>query len=473
MKTRTPQEVLALCREWDVRAADLRFTDLMGRQHHLTVPIAQLTERAFDDGFGFDASSVRGWQKIDESDMLLVPQSDSAWLDPFRSLPTIVLSCAIHDPITREEYARDPRNIARRAENYLQSSGLADVAYFGPEAEFFIFDEVFFDQSEHKASYSVDSSEAWWNRIPAEGPRLGHKIRPKQGYMPCPPNDQTSDLRGEMMQTLIECGVEAECHHHGVASAGQAEINIKFDRLLAAADAVMTYKYVVKNVARAHGKSATFMPKPLWGDHGSGMHVHFSLWKNSDPLFAGKGYAGLSDTGLYAIGGILKHTPALLAITNPTTNSFKRLVTGFEAPINLAYSQRNRSAACRIPMISPSPATKRVEFRCPDPSCNPYLAFSAILMAAIDGIQNKVHPGDPMDRDLYDLPPELSKSLERTPATLSAALSALEDDYDFLLRGDVFSEDLLRSWVDFKRANEVEEVRARPHPYEFCLYYDT
>lgn len=471
-KLRSPQEVLALCREWDVRAVDLRFTDLLGRQHHTTLPVSQLTEDSFDDGFGFDGSSIRGWQAIDESDMLLVPQSDSAWIDPFRSLPTIVLSCAIHDPITREEYARDPRNIARRAENYLEATGVADTVYFGPEAEFFIFDDVRFDQRPGSAFYQVESVEAWWNRGREEGPNLGHKIRGKEGYLPCGPADQTVDIRGEMMQTLIDCGIEVECHHHEVASAGQAEIDIKFGTLLAVADTLMNYKYIVKNVAQKNGKSATFMPKPLMADNGNGMHVHFSFWKDGDPLFAGNGYAGFSDIGLYAIGGVLKHAPALLALTNPTTNSYKRLVPGYEAPVNLAYSQRNRSAACRIPMVSPRPASKRVEFRCPDPSCNPYLAFSAILMAAIDGIQNKTHPGEPMDKDLYDLPPEMAEQIPQTPESLEAALLALEQDCDFLLRGDVFTEDVLRNWIEYKRVNDIAALAARPHPYEFCLYYD-
>ncbi|QDV24988.1 type I glutamate--ammonia ligase [Aureliella helgolandensis] len=471
--TRTPQEVLALCREKDVRAVDLRFTDLMGKQHHLTVPASQLNEHAFADGFGFDGSSVRGWQSIDESDMLLVPLPDSAWIDPFTSLSTLVLACAIQDPITREDYARDPRMIAKRAENYLQSTGIADSIRIGPEAEFFIFDDVQFDQRENSGFYHIDSGESWWNRGRGESPNLGHKIRHGLGNMCSPPNDQTGDLRGEMMQTLIDCGIDVECHHHEIGSAGQAEIDIGYGGLLETADNLMTYKYIVKNVAKRHGKSVTFMPKPVMGDSGNGLHVHFSLWKNEDPLFAGKGYAGLSDVGLYAIGGVLKHAPALLAITNPTTNSYKRLVPGFKAPVNLTYSQRNRSAACRIPMVSPSPRAKRIEFRCPDPSCNPYLAFSAILMAAIDGIQNKIHPGDPIDKDLYDLPPEMADRVAQTPRSLEEAMQALEQDCDFLLRGDVFTEDLLLSWIEYKRQHEILPMQMRPHPYEFCLYYDS
>lgn len=472
-KGKSPQEVLVLCRERDVKAVDLRFTDFIGRQHHTTVPISQLTEAAFEDGFGFDGSSIRCWQSIDESDMLLIPQPDTAWVDPFATLPTVVLTCNIQDPVTREEYSRDPRNIARRAENYLANTGLAETAVFGPEPEFFIFDDVRFDQTANTGFYSVDSREAEWNRGRSESPNLGHKLRTKEGYFPTAPMDQTADLRSEMMQTLIECGIDVECHHHEVASGGQAEIDVRYDHLVRMADTMMTFKYVVKNVARRHQKTVTFMPKPISGDNGSGMHVHFSLWKSREPLFAGNGYAGLSDVGLHAIGGVLKHAHALLAITNPTTNSYKRLVPGFEAPVNLAYSQRNRSAAIRIPMASPSPKSKRVEFRCPDPSCNPYLSFAAILMAAIDGIQNKIHPGEPMDKDLYDLPPEVAAGMPQAPRNLEEALVALEEDSDFLLRGDVFSEDTLRGWIAYKREKEVAAINSRPHPYEFCMYYDT
>lgn len=471
--TKSPQEVLVLCREHDVRAVDLRFTDFLGKPHHLTVPVARLTEAAFEEGFGFDGSNIRGWQAIDESDMLLVPLPTSAWIDPFTAISTIVLTCTILDPITREEYPRDPRNIAKRAENYLLQTGVADTALIGPEAEFFIFDNVQFEQTAHGGFYTIDSVEAEWNRGRAEQPNLGHKLRAKSGYLPCPPLDQTADLRGEMMQTLIECGIEVECHLHEVAGAGQAEIDVRCDTLLAIADTMMTYKYIVKNVARKHGKSATFMPKPIWGDSGNGLHVHVSLWKGGEPLFAGTGYAGLSEMGLHAIGGLLKHAPALLALTNPTTNSYRRLVPGFEAPVHLAYSQRNRSAACRIPMISPNPKAKRIEFRCPDPSCNPYLAFSAILMAIIDGIQNKIHPGDPVDQDLYGLSAEQSANLPQTPGSLEAALVALENDCDFLLRGDVFSEQALAQWIAAKRQHEIAPLNLRPHPYEFCLYYDS
>ncbi len=470
--TKSPQEVLVLCRERDVKGVDLRFTDFLGKPHHLTVPVSRLTEDAFEEGFGFDGSNIRCWQAIDESDMLLVPLPTSAWIDPFSSLSTVVLTCSILDPITREEYARDPRNIARRAENYLQQTGVADLALIGPEAEFSLFDQVQFDQTANAGFYSVDSHEAEWNRGGGVPPHLGNKIRIKGGYLACPPLDQTADIRSDMMQTLIESGIDVECHLHEVGAAGQAEIDVRCDTLLAISDTMMTYKYIVKNVARRHGKSATFMPKPIMGDSGNGLHVHLSLWKAGEPLFAGTGYAGLSDIGLHAIGGILRHAPALCALTNPTTNSYRRLVPGYEAPVNLAYSQRNRSAACRIPMNSPSPKAKRVEFRSPDPSCNPYLAFSAILMAVIDGIQNKIHPGEPLDRDLYDLPPELQANVPQLPHSLEAALEALERDCDFLLRGDVFTEETLASWIDAKRKYELEPLALRPHPYEFCLYYD-
>ena len=472
MSPKSPQEVLVMCREHDVKAVDLRFTDLLGQWQHTTVPVSQLKEESFEDGFGFDGSSIRGWQAINESDMLLVPQPDTAFVDPFPALPTLVMVCCVQDPITREDYARDPRNIARRAMNYLSGTGVADTAYFGPEAEFFVFDDVRYDQTASEGFYHLDSSEAQWNRGRSENPNLGHKIRHKEGYFPCAPIDQLVDIRSEMMQTLIDCGIEVECQHHEVASAGQTEIDIRFGTLVQIADNLMKYKYIVKNVARRRNKTVTFMPKPIFGDNGSGMHVHFSLWKNGDPLFAGKGYGGLSDIGLHAIGGVLRHAPALLALTSPTTNSYKRLVPGYEAPVNLAYSQRNRSAAVRIPMYSPSPKAKRVEFRCPDPSCNPYLALAAILMAAIDGIQNKLHPGDPFDKNLYDLPPEELRKVPQTPADLDEALRALESDLGFLLRGDVFTEDLLVAWIQYKRAIEVDAIRMRPHPYEFCMYYD-
>ena len=467
-----PREVLAMCREKEVKAVDLRFADFLGAWQHFTIPVGKLEEDTFEDGLGFDGSSIRGWQAINESDMLLVPVPDSAFVDPFSRIPTLVMVCNVQDPITREDYSRDPRNVARKAVNYLKSTGIADTCFIGPEAEFFIFDDVRFDQNAHEGFYHLDSIEAEWNRGRTEAPNLGHKLRHKEGYFPCPPSDQLMDLRNEMMQTMIQCGIDVEAQHHEVATAGQCEIDMRYQELVRMADQMCLYKYIVKNVARRHGRTATFMPKPIHGDNGSGMHTHISLWKDGHPLFAGTGYAGLSEMALHAMGGILRHAPALLALTNPTTNSYKRLVPGFEAPVNLAYSQRNRSAACRIPMYSASPRTKRLEFRCPDPTCNPYLAFAAILMAAIDGIQNKLHPGDPLDRDIYDMPPEELADVPKAPASLEEALAALESDHDFLLRGDVFTDDVVATWLAWKRDREITPMRLRPHPYEFCLYYD-
>ncbi len=468
----TPREVLALCREKDVKAIDLRFTDFPGTWHHFTIPTGKLEEDTFEDGVGFDGSTIRAWQAVNESDMLAIPQANTAFIDPFAKTPTLVLICAIQDPITREDYSRDPRNIARKAVNYLKRTGIGDSVQIGPELEFFVFDDARFDQNAHQGYYYLDSSEGEWNRGRAEGPNLAYKTRFKEGYFPVPPTDQMMDLRSEMMQLLIDCGIDVEAQHHETATAGQCEIDMRHGSLVEMADQTMLYKYVVKNAARRAGKTATFMPKPIFGDNGSGMHTHFSLWKGAEPLFAGSGYAGLSEMALHAIGGVLKHAPALLAFTNPTTNSYKRLVPGYEAPVNLAYSQRNRSACCRIPMYSSSPKAKRVEFRCPDPSANPYLAYSAILMAAIDGIQNKVSPGEPLDKDLYDLRPEERSGVPRTPASLEEALDNLERDHSFLLRGDVFTEDAIREWVSYKRTREADQVRLRPHPYEFCLYFD-
>lgn len=468
----TPKEVLALCREKGVKAVDMRFMDFPGLWQHFTIPVNKLDEDVFEDGLGFDGSSIRGWQAINESDMLVVPQPETAFLDPFTDLPTLGMICNIQDPITREDYTRDPRNVARKAVNYLKSTGIADIAFFGPEAEFFIFDDIRFDQKPQEGYYHIDSIEGEWNRGKEENPNLGYKLRHKEGYFPVPPADQLMNIRNEMMQSMIDCGIDVECQHHEVATAGQAEIDLKFQPLVEMADKMLMYKYIIKNVAAKHGKTVTFMPKPIFADNGSGMHTHISLWKDDQPLFAGSGYAGLSDEALHAIGGILQHAPALLAFTNPTTNSYKRLVPGYEAPVNLAYSQRNRSACCRIPMYSPSPKSKRVEFRCPDPSCNPYLAFSALLMAALDGIQNKIDPGEPLDKDIYDLPPEEAAAVAKTPASLDAALDALESDHDFLLRGDVFTQDVVDTWIGYKRENEVDALRLRPHPYEFCLYYD-
>ena len=467
-----PREVLAMCREKEVKAVDLRFTDFFGAWQHLTIPVGKLEEDTFDDGIGFDGSSIRGWQAVNESDMLLVPVPDTAVVDPFATIPTLSIICNVQDPITREDYSRDPRNVARKAVNYLKGTGLADTCFIGPEAEFFVFDDVRFDQNAHQGYFHVDSVEAEWNRGREELPNLGYKLRLKEGYCPCPPSDQLMDLRNEMMLTMIQCGIDVEAQHHEVATAGQCEIDMRFQELVRMADQMCLYKHIVRNVARRHGKTVTFMPKPIYGDNGSGMHTHISLWKEGHPLFAGSSYAGLSEMALHAMGGILRHAPALLAITNPTTNSYKRLVPGYEAPVNLAYSQRNRSASCRIPMYSASPKTKRIEFRCPDPTCNPYLAFSAILLAAIDGIQNKINPGPPLDRDIYDLPPEELAKVPKAPGSLDEALAALERDHDFLLRGDVFTDDVIATWIRFKREKEIQPMRLRPHPYEFCLYYD-
>ncbi|MBI1248920.1 type I glutamate--ammonia ligase [bacterium] len=468
----TPKEVLAMCRENDVKAVDFRFMDFPGLWQHFTIPVNHLSEDTFEDGLGFDGSSIRGWQAINESDMLVVPQPDTAFIDPFTQLPTLVLICNIQDPITREDYSRDPRNVCRKTANYLKSTGIADTCFIGPEAEFFVFDDVRFDQRAEHGFYHIDSVEGEWNRGRVENPNLGYKLRHKEGYFPVPPADSLMDLRNEMMQTMIECGLNVEAQHHEVSTAGQCEIDMRFNEMVRMADDLLIYKYVIKNVAKRNNRTVTFMPKPVFGDNGSGMHTHFSFWKDNEPLFAGNGYAGLSETALHAIGGLLKHAPAVLAFTNPTTNSYKRLVPGYEAPVNLAYSQRNRSASCRIPMYSPSPKAKRVEFRCPDPTCNPYLAFAAITMAAIDGIQNKIDPGQPLDKDIYDLPPEEAASVPKTPGSLDDALDALAADHEFLLRGDVFTKDVIETWIEYKRKNEADAIRLRPHPYEFCLYYD-
>ncbi|MGH9129859.1 MAG: type I glutamate--ammonia ligase [Acidimicrobiales bacterium] len=473
MQQRTPNEVLRLAKDEGVEIVDLRFCDLPGLTQHFSVPTHQLTEEVFEEGFGFDGSSIRGFQEIQESDMILLPDPNTAVLDPFRDHATMNLNCFVHDPITGEPYSRDPRYIARKAEDYLASTGIADTAYFGPEAEFFIFDDVRYGQDSHSSSYSVDSIEGQWNTDKDEGPNLGFKPRHKEGYFPVPPTDHFQDLRSEMILTMERLGIEIEVQHHEVATAGQAEIDMRFDTLLAMADKLMLYKYVVKSVARAAGRTATFMPKPLYQDNGSGMHCHQSLWRGGEPLFYDEtGYAGVSDLGRWYIGGLLAHAPAVLAFAAPTTNSYKRLVPGYEAPVNLVYSQRNRSAACRIPLYSKSPRAKRVEFRCPDPSCNPYLAFSAMLMAGLDGVQRRIEPPAPMDKDLYDLPPEELAAVPQVPASLDEALAALEADSEFLKVGGVFTDDLIDTWVTYKRLNEIDAVRLRPHPWEFMLYYD-
>ncbi len=469
----TPKEVLALCRTHDVKAVDLRFMDFPGTQKHFTIPVQALTELSFEDGFSFDGSSLRGWQSINESDMLVVPQPETAMIDPFMDR-TLSMTCNIQDPITRADYPKDPRNVARKAEAYMRSTGIADTANFGPEAEFFVFDDVQFSCNEHESMYRVDSVEGPWNtngdRKPGGTP--GYKIRYREGYLPIPPNDTLQDLRTEMMLLLIECGVEVEAQHHESATAGQCEIDMKYGPLVQIADHLLRYKYIVKNVAAKHGKTATFMPKPLWNDNGSGLHLHFSLWKHAEPLFAGSGYGGLSEMALHAMGGILKHANAVLAFCCPTTNSYKRLLPGFEAPINLTYSFRNRSAAIRIPVHSPHRDHKRFEFRCPDSSSNPYLAMSAVLMAALDGIQNKIDPGSPLDKDIYDLDPSELKDVPKTPAFLEECLQALRDDHQFLLRGDVFTEDVIDTWIWYKTEHEINAIRERPHPYEFAMYYD-
>ncbi len=473
MEERTPAEVLALAQGEGVEIVDVRFCDLPGLMQHFSVPVSELTDEVFEEGYGFDGSSIRGFQEIQESDMILKPDPDTAVIDPFRRHRTLNINCFVHDPITGESYSRDPRFVAKKAEDHLRSTGLADTAYFGPEAEFFVFDDVRFEQTYNRGFYQVDSVEASWNTGRDEDPNLGFKPRYKEGYFPVPPMDHYQDLRSEMTLTLESMGIPVEVQHHEVGTAGQAEIDIRFDSLLRQADQLMLFKYVIKNVARSHGKTATFMPKPVFMDNGSGMHVHQSLWKGGEPLFFDEaGYAGLSDMARWYIGGLLAHASAVCAFSNPTTNSYKRLVPGYEAPVNLVYSQRNRSAAVRIPLYSQSPKAKRIEFRCPDPSANPYLAFSAMLMAGLDGITNRIEPPTPVDKDLYDLPPKELAQVPQVPSSLEDALDALEADSDFLVVGDVFTVDLIDTWVGYKRENEVDALRLRPHPWEFHLYYD-
>lgn len=455
----------------DVQIVDLRFTDMPGTWQHFSIPARMLSEELFTEGIGFDGSSIRGFQEIHESDMLLIPDASTAFIDPILEVPTLVILCDVYDPVTRQPYSRDPRYVARKAEAYLKQTGIADVSYWGPEAEFFMFDRVRYGCNTHEAFYHIDSVEAWWNSG-LEGSK-GGQILPKRGYLPVPPADTQQDVRSKIVMALEAAGVAVEVHHHEVATAGQAEIDIRYDTLTAMGDKMMKYKYFVKNVARQNGLTATFMPKPLFGDNGSGMHVHQSLWKGGKNIFYdAAGYAQISDTAKYYIGGLLKHAPALLALVAPTTNSYRRLVPGFEAPVNLAYSQRNRSAICRIPVYSKSPKAKRIEFRAPDPSCNPYLCFAALLMAGLDGIQNQIDPGEPMDKDLYALPPEEARKVKQVPGSLGEVLDALEADHEFLLKGDVFTTDLLEAYIAYKRQVELDPVRLRPHPYEFMLYYD-
>ena len=470
---KTAKEVLALAKDKGATMVDFKFMDFIGLWQHFTIPLNELSEGVFEEGLGFDGSSIRGWAEIHNSDMLVVPDPTTALIDPFDKEPTVSLICNIFDPITKEAYSRDPRNIALKAEKYLKSTGIADTAYFGPEAEFFIFDEIRYDSTQNSSFYEIDSIEGQWNtgRV-EEGGNRGYKPRYKEGYFPVAPTDSQQDLRNEMCRVMAECGIQVERQHHEVATAGQAEIDIRFNTLTKVADELMWFKYIVKNVAWRNGKTATFMPKPLFGDNGSGMHTHQSLWKNGKPLFAGDSYAGMSEMALWYIGGVLKHARALAALCNPTTNSYKRLVPGFEAPVNLAYSARNRSASIRIPMFNHSPKAKRIEFRSPDPSCNPYLAFAAQLMAGLDGIENKIDPGEPLDKDIYGLSPEELKNVPKMPGSLDESLECLQQDHKFLLKGDVFTEDVIQTWIDYKLQKEVNAIRLRPHPMEFALYYD-
>ncbi|MEA2624807.1 MAG: glutamine synthetase [Candidatus Binatota bacterium] len=468
----TPKEAIKFTKENKAVCADLKFMDFLGTWQHFTIPMSEFDEALFEDGSGFDGSSIRGWQPINASDMLVVPDPTTTVMDPFTKEPTVSLICNIVDPITKEEYSRDPRAIARKAEAYLKSTGVGDVAYFGPEPEFFIFNDIRFDQNQHEAYYHVDSTEGRWNTGKDEGPNLGYKPRYKEGYFPVPPIDSQQDIRQEMVLMMERVGIRVEKQHHEVATAGQAEIDMRFLPLVKMGDALKWYKHVVKNVAHKHGMTATFMPKPIFGDNGSGMHTHQSIWKGEKPLFAGDGYGGMSQMAMHYIAGILKHAPALAAFTNPTTNSYRRLVPGFEAPVNLAYSSRNRSAAVRIPMYSPSPKAKRIEVRFPDALCNGYIAFSAMLMAGLDGIEKKLAPGDPLDKDIYALTPEELKDVPSMPGSLEQALNNLRNDHEFLLKGDVFTEDVVDTWIEYKMANEVDPIRLRPHPYEFALYYD-
>jgi glutamine synthetase len=473
----TPSEVIKYAEKHGAKMIDCKFIDLIGTWQHITYPIWRLTEEVFEEGFGFDGSSIRGFKAINASDMLMIPDPATAVMDPFLQVPTISFICNVVDPITREAYNRDPRQIALRAEKYLKSTGLADTVYFGPEAEFFVFDSVRYDSQTNTAYYELDSIEGRWNTGRKDDggagkPNLGYKPAYKGGYFPVSPIDTLTDMRSEMVLTMQQVGIQVETHHHEVATGGQCEIDMKYETLTRMADQLCWYKHIVKNVALKHGKTATFMPKPLFGDNGSGMHCHVSLWKGGKPLFAGDQYAGLSETALYFIGGILRHAKSICAITNPGTNSYRRLTPGYEAPVNLAYSARNRSAAVRIPMYSSSPKAKRIEFRTPDPSCNPYLGFAAIMLAGLDGVEKKMHPGEPLDKDIYAMSPEELKEVPHVPGSLDEALGALRKDYEYLLKGDVFSADLIDTWIDYKQSKEADAIRLRPHPQEFALYFD-
>jgi glutamine synthetase len=469
----TPKELIKFVKDKNIKIIDFRFVDLPGLWQHFSMTSGELEEDMFEEGVGFDGSSIRGFQKIQESDMLLIPDASSAFVDPFTAVPTLDIICNVKDPVTLQPYSRDPRYISQKAEKYLKSTGIGDTAYFGPEPEFFVLDDIRFDQSYNYGYYYLDSGEGFWNAGREEKPNLGYKTRYKEGYFPVQPMDTLQDIRSEMVLTLEEIGVKIEVHHHEVSTAGQCEIDMRFDSLTSMGDKLLKYKYVVKNVARKHGKTATLMPKPIFQDNGSGMHVHQSIWKGGKNVFyeAG-GYADLSKAAIYYIGGVIKHAAALLAFCAPTTNSYRRLVPGYEAPINLIYSQRNRSACVRIPAYSRSEKSKRLEVRFPDPSCNGYLAFTALLMAGLDGIQNKIVPPDPIDKDLYDLEPEEKANVKSTPGSLEDVLNSLEADHDFLLKGDVFTKDVIETWLDYKRSKEVDAIRLRPHPYEFALYFD-
>ncbi len=468
----TAKDVVKFIKDNDVKSVDFKFMDFPGLWQHTTFPSREIDEAVFEEGQGFDGSSIRGWQPIHASDMLLIPDSSTMVIDPFYDRKTISLVCNIVDPITREGYSRDPRYIAQKAEAYLKSTGIGDTIYFGPEAEFFIFDDVRYSTKPGHSFFHVDSVEAQWNTGREENPNLGYKPRYKEGYFPVPPTDSYANLRNEMVGVMEDCGLHVECQHHEVATAGQAEIDMRFGSLVKMADDLNLFKYIIKNVARRNGKTATFMPKPVLDDNGSGMHCHQSIWKDGKPLFAGSGYGGMSETALHYIGGLLKHARAIAALVAPTTNSYKRLVPGFEAPVNLAYSSRNRSAAIRLPMYSASPKAKRIELRFPDPSCNPYIAFAAMAMAGMDGIQNKIDPGEPLDKDIYGLSPEELSEIPSLPSSLDEALAALEEDHEFLLKGDVFTEDVIETWIEYKRENEIDKVNKAPHPVEFELYYD-
>ena len=464
--------VFKIIKDKDIKMIDFRFTDMPGQWQHFSVPVSKLTEESFFEGFGFDGSSIRGWKAINESDMLVIPDPSTANIDPFIKTPSLSLICDISDPLTKKPYDFDPRYIIKKALAYLKSTGIADMCFIGPEAEFFILDHVAYNVNEYSSWYRIDSIEGFWNSGSEHEANLGHKIRLKEGYFPVPPSDSTNDIRNKMVENLLAAGIDVETQHHEVATAGQAEIDFKYCPMLDCADQLQMFKYIVKNTAKAEGKTATFMPKPIFGDNGSGMHTHISLWKDNQPLFAGDKYAGISEMALHFIGGLIQHAPALLALTNPTTNSYKRLVPGYEAPVNLVYSMRNRSAAIRIPMYSDSPKAKRVEFRCPDGTANPYLAFSALLLAGLDGVINKIDPGMPMDKDVYHLSAEEAAKIKHAPESLEIALHSLKHDCEFLKVGNVFTQEFIDTWINYKMEKEVKEVQLRPHPYEFHLYYE-